>query len=61
MVVLVVTAGAPSTTFPLPSLRRSGISGTSTALVTADPSGEADVATRSYLDLAEAGIEKTSE
>jgi Glycosyl hydrolase family 76 len=63
VVVLVVTA-AGSTKFPFSSLGSSGISGTSTAPVTADPSGtsgERAVASRSYLKLAEAGIEKTSE
>jgi hypothetical protein len=64
VVVLVVTAGGPTTKFPFSSLGAPGISGTSTALVTADSSGtsgEGTVASRSYLELAEAGIEKTSE
>jgi hypothetical protein len=64
VVVLVVTAGGPATKFPFSSLGGPGISGTSTAPVTADSSGtsgERTVASRSYLELAEAGIERTSE
>jgi hypothetical protein len=64
VVVLVVTAGGPTTKFPFSSLGGPGISGTSTAHVTADSSGtsgEGTVASRSYLELAEAWIEKTSE
>jgi hypothetical protein len=64
VVVLVVTAGGPTTKFPFASLGGTGISGTSTASVTADSSGtsgEATVASWSYLELAEAGIERTSE
>jgi hypothetical protein len=64
VVVLVVTAGAPSTKFPFSSLGGPGTSGISTAPVTADssgPSGDGTVASRSYLELAEAGIQKTSE
>jgi hypothetical protein len=64
VVVLVVTAGGRSTKFPFSPLGGPGISGISTAPVTDDssgPSGEGTVASRSYLQLAEAGIEKTSE
>jgi hypothetical protein len=64
VVVLVVTAGGPTTKFPFSSLAGPGTSGASTAPVTADSSGtsgEGTVASRSYLELAEAGIEKTSQ
>jgi hypothetical protein len=64
VVVLVVTAGGPTTKFPFASLGGPGISGTSTAPVTSDSSGtsgEGTVASRSYLELAEVGIERTSE
>jgi hypothetical protein len=64
VVVLVVTAGGPTTKFPFASLGGPGISGTTTAPVTADSagtSGEGTVASRSDLELAELGIEKTSE
>ncbi len=64
VVVLVVTAGGPNTKFPFSSLGGPGISGASIAPVTADSSGisgEGTVASRSYLELAEVGIEKTSE
>src|ERR1700722_18497419 len=64
VVVLVVTAGGPATKFPFSSLGGPGISGTSAAPVTADSSGtfgEGAVASRSFLELAEVGIEKTSE
>jgi hypothetical protein len=64
VVVLVVTAGGPTTKFPFASLGGPGISGTSTAPVTADSSGtsgEGTVVSQSYLELAEVGIEKTSE
>ena len=61
VVVLVVTAGGPTTKFPFSSLGGPGISGTSAAPVTAGTSGEGTVASRSYLELAEAGIEQTSE
>jgi hypothetical protein len=63
VVVLVVTAGGPTAKFPFSSLAGQGVSGTSTAAVTADPSGTsggAAGASPSYLELAEAGIEKTS-
>jgi hypothetical protein len=63
VVVLVVTAGGPTTKFPFSSLGGSGISGASAAAVTVDSSGtsvEGTVASRSYLELAEAGIGKTS-
>ena len=64
VVAFVVTAGGPTTKFPFSSLGGLGISGISTAPVTDDssgPSGEGTVAPRSYLELAAAGIEKTSE
>ena len=64
VVLFVVTAGGSTTKFPFSSLGGSGASGTSTALVTADSSGasgEETVTSRSYLELAEAGIEKTSQ
>jgi len=64
VVVVVVTADGPTTKFPFSSLGGPGISGTSAAPVTADSSGtsgEGTVASRSYLELAEVGIEKTSE
>jgi rhamnogalacturonyl hydrolase YesR len=64
VLVLVVTAGGPTSKFPFSSLRGPGISGTSTTPVTAvssGTSGEGTVASRSYLGLAEAGIEKSSE
>ncbi len=64
VVVFVVAAGGPTTKFPFPSLGGSGRSGTSAAPVTADATGasaESSVTSRSYLALAEAGIEKTSE
>ena len=63
VVVLVVTAGVPTTKFPFSSFGGAGVSGTSAAPVTADSSGasgEGTVASRSYLELAEAGIEQTS-
>jgi Glycosyl hydrolase family 76 len=63
VVVLVVTASGPTSKFPFSSLGGPGISGTSTAPVIADfsgTSGEGTVASRSYLGLAEAGIEKSS-
>jgi hypothetical protein len=63
-VVLVVTAGDPTTRFPFSSLGGPGVSGTSTAPVAADSfraSGQATVASRSYLELAKVGVEKTSE
>jgi hypothetical protein len=64
VVVLVVTAGGPTTKFPFSSLGGPGIYGTSAAAVTPDSSGtsgDGTVASRSHLELAEAGIEKTSE
>ncbi len=64
VVVLMVTAGSSTPKFPFASLGGPGISGTSTAPVTAGSSGtsgEGAVASRSYLELAEAGIERTSE
>jgi Glycosyl hydrolase family 76 len=64
VVVLVVTAGGSATKFPFSSLGGPSISGTSTAPVTtgsSGTSGEGAVASRSYLELAEAGIQKTSE
>ena len=64
VVVLVVTAGGPTAKFPFSSLGGPGISGTPTAPVTADSSatsGERTDPSRSYLELAEAGIEKTSQ
>jgi hypothetical protein len=60
VVVLVVSAGGPSTRFPFSPLGGPGISGASTARVTRDSSGGGIVASRSYLELAEAGIKKTS-
>ncbi len=64
VVVLVVTGGGPTTKFPFSSLGGPRTSEISTAPVTADssgPSGEGTVASRSYLEMAEAGIETTSE
>ena len=64
VIVLAVTAGGPTTKFPFASLGGPGISGSSTAPVTTDASGtstEGTVASPSYLELAEAGIQKTSE
>ena len=62
VVVLVVTAGGPSTKFPFSSLGGPRVSGVSTARVTGDSSGgEGTVTPRSYLQLAETGIEKTSQ
>jgi hypothetical protein len=64
LIVLVVTAGGPTTKFPFSSVGGPRISAPSTARVTADSpsaSGEGTVASRTYLELAEAGIEKTSE
>ena len=60
VVVLGVTASGRTTKFPFSSLSGPGISGTSAAPVTADSSGGGTVGSRSYLALAEAGIEKTS-
>lgn len=63
VVVLVVTAGGAKTDFPFSSLGGPGISGTATTPVTVDSSGtsgKGTVGSRSYLELAEAGIEKTS-
>lgn len=60
VVVLVMTAGGPKTKFPFSSLGIPRTSGISTAAVTADssgPSGEGTVAPRSYLELADTGIE----
>jgi hypothetical protein len=60
VVVLVVTTGGPTTKFPFSSLGGPGISGTSAAPVTADSSGTSGggtVGSRSYLELAEAGID----
>jgi hypothetical protein len=64
VVVLLVTAGGSTTKFPFSSLGDPEASGSSTAPVAADSSetsGARAVASRSYLELAEAGIEKTSE
>jgi len=64
VVVLVVTAGGPTTKFPFSSLGGPGVSGSSTAPVAAGSSATSAgraIASRSYLALAEAGIEKTSE
>jgi Glycosyl hydrolase family 76 len=64
VVVLVVTAGGPISKFPFSSLGGPGSAGTSTAPVTAHSigtSGDGAVASRSYLELAKAGIEKTSQ
>jgi hypothetical protein len=64
VVVLLVTTGGSTAKFPFSSLGPAGISGTSTAPVTADSSGTSSVgavASRSYLELAEDAIGKTSE
>ena len=58
VVVLLVTAGGPATNFPFSSFGDPGSSAGSTAKVTGSDTA---AASRSYLELAEAGVEKTSE